>query len=260
MPTDDLASAFRQQPSATMRYGQGRIISWNPETFENVIEWNGEPLENLPVVGTTDALSYQPGQYVALHGMDSSGQKAAMQWWIAGRILIPGTDNAESVIDFLRGTLAREISAEIFAARIHTALDEGVAQSTNGSYGDPTSGNPGPTISGVDISEAGKAVVLLGGLMRSSVGFTTEETGHMSVAITGASSVPASDVNSAYLHATVVDSASQLATTTLLATVTRVIVFDTLTPGTHTFTAKYRRGPAHDSVYVYNRSLVVFAF
>lgn len=246
---------------AGMRYTQGTVLQWNPETGENLVLVDTVPMENLPLIGSTDILVVQPGDQVAILEWAPGGGSGA--WWITGRIVVPGTDAATRSIEFMRGALASQIAAEVLAARIHTDVNPGEAIRTSATYGDPSSGGVGPMVANVEISKSGTAVVLLGGLMRSSTGssFTTEETGYMSVEISGATSVDPSDVNSAYLHATVVDSTAQLASqTVVLATVGRVIEFDgVLNEGVHTFTAKYRRGSGHDSVYVYNRSLVVFA-
>lgn len=264
MATDDLASLFAQEPSAAMRYGQGQIISWNSETFENVILWNGQPLENLAVVGTTDALSYQPGQYVALHGMDSSGQKAATQWWIAGRILIPGTDNAAAVIDFLRGSLAREISTEVFADRVKSATDPNLATRSAVTFGDPdVTGAPGPTIADVDIV-TGAAIVMIS----ADVKFSTEDAannlvasaGYLSYQISGATSVSpdtASRSASAWMHKYgVVNTQGINGNTTL----TKILVQQGLNPGLHTFTMKYTRiDGATEAFSCDDRTMVVIA-
>lgn len=265
MPTDDLASLFRTQPSAGMRYGQGRIISWDPDTFENVIEWNGTPLENLPVVGTTDALSYQPGQYVALHGTDASGAQGMTQWWIAGRILIPGTENAAEVVAFLQGSLAREISAEIFAERMHSASDPDQIERASSSFGAPDSpGVAGPIVADVTV-ETGSAIVIVSALLK----YSTEDTASSDVAsagfvgfrISGATSRAPTDERSATAfsqkHSAGLDGAGMAN----WATCTAVNIETGLNPGVHTFTMEYAKNAvASEDMTCMLRNLLVITF
>lgn len=176
--------------------------------------------------------------------------------------LIFEVDAGESPSIFMRQELIQDLAVAIFADRIRTNVVEGEAFRTSASYGNPTTGSAGPSVANVDVSEAGKAFVFLSAWMVSQTGsaFATEQTGYMSVEVSGASSVAAADANAAYLTATAVDSSGVIGNmTTVSATVTRMVLLDGLNPGSHTFTARYRRGAAADSVYVYNRALVVFA-
>lgn len=249
MATDDIASLLVRQPAATMRYGQGKIIEFDTDTFENVIEWNGVRLSNLPVVGTTDALSYAPGQLVALHGADPSGQKATTQWWIAGRMLVPGSDNAEAIVAFLRGALAREISAEIFADRVFSASSNVTAVQNSTSFGDPdTGGDPGPTASDVPIV-SGKAIVVIS----ADVKFSSDDTatsdfgagGFMSYRISGATS-RAPDAAAKSLGAFIQKYNNSGAVDVVAGdngniTVSKVVIEEGLNEGDHDFKCEYQR-------------------
>jgi len=265
--TDDLASLLTAAPSAGMRYGQGQIIAWDAETFENVILWNGQPLTNLPVVGTTDALSYQPGQYVALHGLDASGERGATQWWIAGRILVPGADNAEEIVSFMRGSLARQISAEIFADRIHSVVDTTTATRTSTAWGDPNTGTAGPSLTGVSI-ETGTALIMLSAWMRFSTEDTTaintsEYAGAVGLEISGATSVPPADLNATYVEMFKYNNGGITTTDGVFGVLSAAYTYPQtgLSAGLHNFTMKYRTtATATTGLQVLNRSLTVIAF
>jgi hypothetical protein len=97
MTSHDLTSLLVSAPSAAVRYGQGTILNWDPGTFENVVDWRGERLVNLPVVGGVDAFGFLPGDTVALLGWDARGRRGVTQWWILGRLIVPG--GTEAVVD-----------------------------------------------------------------------------------------------------------------------------------------------------------------
>lgn len=264
----DLSNAFVTAPSPTMRYGMGRILAWDSATFENVIEWQGERIENLSVVGTTDALAYQPGQIVALYGMDADGSQGTTQWWIAGRLFTPGSDNAEEIVSFLRGSLAREIAAEAFASQIHPDFDAAVAQRTSDTWGDPTNGaDPGPLVSGVEIV-TGTALIMVTcniefSTSNSAATGTPRVAGLVGVEVSGASSVAPDDNRAIFAQSfksrsggsiTTVDGVTNVSCASMIYPVTG------LNAGTHTFTVKYRKpGSTTDYVNVDDRSLAVIA-
>lgn len=249
-----------------MRYGQGKVIAWNPETFENIIEWNGQSLHDLPVVGSTDALSFRPGQFVALHSVDSSGALGVTQWWIAGRLIVPGEGNAEQVVSFMRGQLAREISAEIFADRISNDYDEFVAERNLNTWGDPTNGaDPGPSVT-VNVSDAGRALVMVGcntiSSTLDSASVLGNQGGLIGVEVSGDTTLIPD--NNRVLRSTMFKYNDGGAVTL----VDGVRVISTLSfsfpvevnPGENTFTMKYAKSGATNKLTVDNRSLTVIAF
>lgn len=93
MASDDLASLLVNQPEATVRFGQGEILEWSADTFENLILWRGSQLANVPVLSGVSALGYESGDIVALLGADTTGTKGVTQWWILGKIDLPGVDS-----------------------------------------------------------------------------------------------------------------------------------------------------------------------
>lgn len=97
MSTSDLALLLVPPPSAAVRYGQGKILTWDPDTFDNTIEFRGVTLFNVPVLSSVQALGFQTGDTVGLLGWaPSSGGMGS--WWIIGKLAIPGTDSPDLVV------------------------------------------------------------------------------------------------------------------------------------------------------------------
>ena len=184
----DYAAMLVQRPQGGVRYGQGELLSWNPETFENVVLYKGRRLENLPVKAGTDALSWVAGQSVELKIIDADGAQGVTQIVIDGRIITPGEGNAEQIIDFMRGNLARQIATQIFAENVHfSPILAPQIQRTSTSWGDPDSGgDPGPTIEDVHIA-TGTAIVFLTANSNAGTEFSNQELfgGYMGVRVTG---------------------------------------------------------------------------
>jgi len=266
---DDIASLMVPQASPGVRYGLGTIISWNPETFENVIEYNGLQVTNMKLLGGTDALSYAAGQVLMLMFIDSSGSAGITQGIILGRLFTPGTDNAEALVDFLRGTLARQISAEIFVDRIHPAYDPAIAQRDSIDWGDPTNGAAvGPAVTGVEIV-TGSALIIVGANIEFSTSnnaanSTPRVAGVIGVEISGATSVAPDEETGVSAQSFKSRSGGAVALVDGIVNVSTVsaIYFQTgLNPGKHDFALKYRKWlSTSDYVNVDQRSITVFAF
>jgi hypothetical protein len=94
----DLARLLVRQPPPGLRFGQGRVVSWDPSDFTHRIDWNGVILENIPVFSGVDALGFLPGTPIALLGYDASGGKGVTQWFVLGRLALPGIDTPNMVV------------------------------------------------------------------------------------------------------------------------------------------------------------------
>lgn len=245
--TADLTSVFIPQKAPVVRYGQGELIGWNPDTFENTVRYNGQLFYNLDVKAGADALSWATPQTVDLKIIDSSGDQGASQMVIDGRIIRPGAGNAEEVITFMRGTLAREIAAEVFAERIFIDTDAGLAERTATTYGDPQTGDPGPSVTDVPI-ESGRAIVFLGADMQAATDHAAtndyDTAGFIGYEVSGATSVPPSDPDRAMFSAVqkynldgVIDFEAGVSN---LFTMAKIVVEENLNPGLHDFTMKYK--------------------
>lgn len=112
MRTDDLAPLLVPPPSAAVRYGQGKILTWDAETFANKVEWRGVTLTNVPVLAGVSALGYAPGDVVGLLGWaPSSGGIGS--WWIIGKLSIPGQDSPDLIV---RGSAIRLLGDTVLLA------------------------------------------------------------------------------------------------------------------------------------------------
>lgn len=157
--SDDLAPLLVSPKTGAVRYGQGVIISWNQTTFENVVEWNGARLRNLPVLSGTDALTYREGETVGLLGWDPGGRKGSSSWWILGRLILPGGNNAESVISWMTGSLGQAVAREVISETVHSeTADNSVIYNSDTSGFEAVSG--GPELSGVEVV-TGKLLVMV---------------------------------------------------------------------------------------------------
>lgn len=74
-------------------YSYGTLVSFDPRTFENVVESDCARLVNVPVVATTvDVLTYEAGDAVLLLGF------AGGRHWIAGRTDTPNAGQLAEVV------------------------------------------------------------------------------------------------------------------------------------------------------------------
>lgn len=113
--TDDLSDFLASAPPGGVRYGQGTIVTWDQETFENAIDWDGTVLRDLPVIAGLEAFGFRPGDSVGLLGWDASGKRGTTTWWILGRLIVPGaSEEAIEVPDLLAAKIINvgELNAE----------------------------------------------------------------------------------------------------------------------------------------------------
>jgi len=240
--SDDLAQLFAAPQREHTGYGQGIIVTWNPETFENTISYRGSTLTNLPVMDRIGALTYKPGDVVLLMRWTPSGGGMS-SYWIAGSPVIPGAGRAEQAIASLRTDLARQVALSVFGEAIHVDTNDGLV-----SIGDQNSGNnwidlpgsPGPTVSNVEISESGRAWVFMTAQMEVQTHTTDAQIvlAAMSYEISGATSRAPSLLRALELQHTG-QTIGDNDTNAVLATMTRAHVATGLNPGVHTFRAKY---------------------
>jgi hypothetical protein len=153
---------------------------------------------------------------------------------------------------FLRQELIRDLALAIFADRIRfaTVATVGILSGEQQTFQDLST--PGPTVT-IDVI-TGTAIVFTtseiltpgdgGGAFPNSLGV-------MGVAVSGASTKAASVATSQGLNNLNPDNVGVLCT--------RAGIFDDLTPGSNTFTAKYRAA-SDTQVSFSNRSIIVMAF
>lgn len=79
----DLSSLFT--PSAPgVRFGQGLVTAWNPNTGQNTIEWAGGTLTDVPILNTGEAVALRAGHVVGMLGQ-------GLTWFIIGRVTPPNS-------------------------------------------------------------------------------------------------------------------------------------------------------------------------
>jgi hypothetical protein len=217
------------QPGSLTNFGQGRILAWNPSTFENSVAFRGGVLTNLPVMSGPDALTYKPDDIVSIQSSSPNG--GAATHWIAGRIIIPGPGKGEEAIAWMTSELGRRIAASVFASRIKFDIVPDIESGAPGaSFGDlPT---VGPTVSEVDITEAGVMIVFISANMQlPAAGFVGA---YMSVEVDGPSpKIP-------YFDNSLALSTADAKGGGMAIRATSAFIYDNMDTGSYQVRAKYR--------------------
>jgi hypothetical protein len=224
-PTDDLTPLLLPPPDNTgVRYGQGKLLAWNPTTFENEVLWRGSTLTNLDVLAGPAASNFTPGITLALIGWAPGG--GASSWSILGQWVTPGTAAAPDLI--------RRFSRKILAESIAIDVVPDTCSSIASTYGDPGSGDPGPSVT-VDILSG---TMLVGMTARMSLPAFSDDGrwGLMSFEISGATNVAPDDLR-ALSHFFFTESTELFSSGIGMST---LHVATGLNVGEHTVTAKYR--------------------
>lgn len=247
-----------EAPTPAVKYGQGRIVGWNPDTFQNTIEWRGSTFTDLPVLSGSEALTYEQDDQVILLGFTPGD--GASTWFILGRAVLPGSDAAARAISFLQTSLAKSISQQVFASQIFTGDDASTVTTTDSGYQDLG----GPIVADVEIGATGRALVFLSAVVSGSdtasvAGGFAAVGGRMSFEVTGATSQSPSNPRSvAVLNQSQV--AGQTATIVIGSRIGTSVVVDGLTPGMHSFRALYARLFVDTNVSFADRVIAVIAF
>lgn len=247
--TADLTPLLVRAPDAQgLRYGQGKLVTWDVDTFANTVAWRGTILHDVPVLAGPAALTFAPGQVVALIGWAPGG--GAGSWAILGQWISPGTAASEQAIAFMKGTLGRAVSAEVFADRVHSASVDAEVETASTSYVALTGG---PSLSDVEVSDSGKMVVMVGAeiILSSQASASQDQAGAMSFEISGASSVAAADANAKLLGLIVITADGLIHDRSMaVSTITG------LNAGLHTVEARYRRFFGDGNIPFRRRTLV----
>lgn len=243
MSTGDLVPLVVQAGGGGKGVGfrQGTVVEWDQDTAENIILIGDSLFENLPVLNTSEASLLVPGDVV---GVLTSGSS----WAILGRVIIPGSPEAASSI--------KAITNRIVAAE---DVNTGTRNST--AWGDLTGASVGPSVT-VRIGASGRALALWSCELGQTGNWQSKNTPHVGVAVSGASTVAATDANALNFNIEhPVSPAAGAALTSFWAQCSVFHLFTGLNPGETTFTLKYRHdgiSPA-GSVSFQAREIAVFA-
>ena len=148
---DDLARLMQQQPVPGMRFSTGTLRSWNPQTFEHVIEWRGIRITDAVIVPGLDALTWRPGDELLLVTADQSGRHGWASPVVWARAIQPGPDAAETAVAPMRTQLVaslmdelvqqlltspagQDLAAWVLAQRVKVDTAPGEVEITSGSY------------------------------------------------------------------------------------------------------------------------------
>src|SRR5690606_23899832 len=229
-------------PGKPASYGQGVIVSWNPDTFENVVRFHGAELHNLPVLAGPDALTFRPGDIVGVQYWAPEGGSG--QYWILPRIVVPGSGAAAAAIASLRTDLGRQVARAVFGEAIHVDTVDGSASISDQDAGNDwidLPGSPGPPVSDVEISESGRASVLMTARLSVETHSTDARgaTAAVSYRVSGQTSRQPNLAHALELSNTTQVTRGGPVTSVVGATMTRVHTATGLGPGVHTFSVKY---------------------
>jgi len=223
---DDLASLLITGKSEGVGFRQGTVLAYNPLTGENTILVGGGIVTNLPILNTSEALLLEAQSVVGI-------LTAGPSWFILGRITVPNTPQALTALNAIRIASANVPDFDNTASTTFVDL-----------------ATPGPSVD-LFVGPTGRCLVLLTTAIQESL-TTTPRGGIMGVAVSGATTRPAS------FNRILQIGHSDDQYNNLWCRTTAAVMEEGLTPGWHTFTAKYA---SNDSGLVdfYDRNLTAIA-
>lgn len=265
--TDDLANVLIAPDREFAGYGMGILRAFDRTTFANTVEYRGARLHNLTVKDRIGALTYRAGDVVLLTKWRPTGGGLA-SFWIDSAPVVPGEGRAEEAIEFLRGELAKqivddlveellvspagqELAAFVFAQRVH--FDE-IVDTVNTASTSYVSLTGGPTVSDVPVSESGVAIVGVQARIPIVNSSTANHIAYMGYNTSGATSVAPSDSRAKV-------TSHQLNDLSIIASISDQSmswsILTGLTPGNHTFSARYRTDGGFTATYSARRIIVM---
>lgn len=213
---DDSSAPEAGPPQFSRR--RGKVLSWDPFTMHNAIEVDGVTYEDIPCLNVIDSVTMMPNDRVEI--ITFSGL-----WYVLGRIVAPGTEDAERSIKYVQGV---------------SAYESGGSGGPSTSYGDLSVGGFGPAVT-FDVPPSGQVWVGISGhFSLSAVGGGTNNsvTQYMSFELSGANNLAPDDDWS--IFATAAYSGSSTPGISYNASHSDEFFLTGLAPGATSFVAKYR--------------------
>jgi len=241
--TSDLVPLFTapEGNGKGVTFRQGVIVSWDSQTAENIVNVGGSLLVNLPVLNTSEAAILTEGDVV---GILVSGST----WGILGRFTIPGSDQAVT-------------SIRAITDRIQAASDISGGSTTSTAFTDLTGSGVGPSVT-MKIGASGRALAFWSAEIGQTVDYMELNTPHVSVAVSGATTVAATADNALNFnlrHPATGFLGEALSSFWIQSAVFHL--FTGLNPGDNTFTMKYKNDTEipSEAVNFQAREIAVFA-
>lgn len=246
MTSDDLGELFAPppaSPSLEMRYRQGRVITFDQITLENTVDVGGTVLSNLPLLGVGESTLLAPGSIVGITSVQSL--RGTATWAILGRMVEPNTSDAFDAISLLSSWVAAD----------SIATQETRSSNT---FGDLATAGPAVTLV---VRHTGRVLVTLSSQIQGIDADPADGMGGiMSFEMSGANVVSA-NTNYLKLAPSWFWASTSVGVTNEASQVTACgqAVFEGLTPGETTFTAKYLSQVNTENCDFGRRSLVVIS-
>jgi len=219
-------------------FRQGVIVTWDRDTAENTVLVGNELFTNLPILNTSEAAILAEGDVVGILTMGAT-------WGILGRFAIPGSPEVIGALSTLRTQ-----SADVATAQSRSA----------NTYGDLTTVGPAATIT---VGPSGKVLVTLGALIdcqTPSFQANPAAGGAMSFAVSGANTIAVNDQYALHMAGTWQSTAgTPTAKLSVSNMASRQSLVTGLTPGSTTFTAKYRSFTSGENCTFQLRNITVVA-
>jgi hypothetical protein len=227
---DDLVPLLIPTESNALTFRQGVIVTYSQTDGSNTVQVGGSVMSNLPILNTSEALLMTPGAVVGLLSVGT----ASKTMFILGRITIPGTPDALTALSAFR-----TITGTVAAAQ----------GTTSTSYTDLTTA--GPTVQ-VTVPNSGRVLMILS----ARIGWSDSDPssgGAMSAALSGANTVAAGGdkVLSSFLSTATGGAQNAFFRSSV------VHVYEGLTPGLTTWTAKYQTLDAGEAADFEDRTIVL---
>lgn len=217
----DITTLFPQDGEAEMGFRQGVVLSFDPVTGENTIIVGGTVLTDVPILNMSGATLLLAGDVVGL-------LRSQTTYFIVGRIVTPGEGQLGTR---LAVAYAAEVDTQVNLATVDTWLD--------------LTNSEGPIVPNVPIGNASRAIVFA----RAEIQNDSFAQGWMGFEISGAT------IRSPLLGDAVSFRSHNVANTAGISAASLALV-ENLTPGLHTFTAKYRTSNG-DSFFSFRRLVVL---
>lgn len=240
--SEDLAPLFASQllgDSLAVGFRQGVVEAWDPLTGQNTVRVGSTPLANLPTLNTTEALLLKPGDVV---GILTAGAGGAATFFVLGRITVPNSGPAASAMD-------------VFGVKTDTVTTRQSTTST--SYTDLTT--TGPSVTDVTVYKSGRCLVMVSAYVESTMasGLTVNTAGGLMSFIGDPAPATATDSRADGIEFQYDAGAGSSALGfTIFGTFTRAALLRDLTPGTYSFTAKYRCSTSSNQAWFKNRDII----